>query len=215
MSGRTRRQDGGEGRRVGVGDDRMDATYFRDAAAFRRWLQKHHDSATELWVGFYRKGSGRTGISYPDAVDQALCFGWIDGVRKRVDDIRYVNRFSPRTAKSTWSLVNRRRVGELTRLGLMAPPGVAAFKARDPKRSARYSFENRPASLASELEKTFKSQRAAWAFWEALPPGFRRTVTWWIMSAVKEETRRARLAKVIADAARGRRAGLLSPSKKR
>jgi uncharacterized protein YdeI (YjbR/CyaY-like superfamily) len=192
----------------------MDVIHFRNAAAFRRWLQTHHNTATELWVGFYRKGCGKTGMAYPEAVDQALCFGWIDGVRKKVDDISYTNRFSPRTSKSIWSTINIRRVGELTKLGLMAAAGIAAFKARDPKRSGLYSFENRPTSLAPELEKTFKAQKTAWAFWEALPPGYRRTVTWWVMSAVKDETRRARLARVIEEAARGRRVGLLSPSKK-
>ena len=193
----------------------MDVVFFRNAAAFRGWLQKHHDRATEVWVGFYRKGCGRTGISYPEAVDQALCFGWIDGVRKKVDDISYTNRFSPRMRKSVWSTINIRRVGELTKLGLMAAPGLAAFNARDPKRSGLYSFENRPTSFAPELEKIFKAQKAAWAFWEALPPGYRRTVTWWVMSAVKEDTRRARLARVIEEAAGGRRVGLLSPSKKK
>jgi uncharacterized protein YdeI (YjbR/CyaY-like superfamily) len=193
----------------------MDAIYFRNAAEFRRWLQKHHDTATELWIGFYKKGSGKTGISYPEAVDQALCFGWIDGVRKKLDDVSYTNRFSPRTAKSVWSLINIRRVGELTKQGLMAPPGIAVFKARDPKRSGKYSFENRPTSLAPELERIFKAQKRAWAFWETLPPGYRRTVTWFVMSAVKDETRRSRLATVIEHAAAGRRLGFAAPSKKR
>jgi len=193
----------------------MDVIYFRHAAELRRWLQKRHGTATELWIGFYKKGCGQTGITYPEAVDQALCFGWIDGVRKKVDEISYTNRFSPRTAKSTWSLINIRRVGELTRLGVMAAPGLATFKARDPKRSLKYSFENRPASLAPELEKVFKAQKVAWKFWETLPPGYRRTVTWWVMSAVKDETRRARLATAIESAARGQRVGLLTPPKKR
>jgi uncharacterized protein YdeI (YjbR/CyaY-like superfamily) len=191
----------------------MDVRFFRNAAEFRQWLAKHHASATEVWVGFYRKGSGKTGISYKEALDEALCFGWIDGVRKRVDDVSYTNRFSPRTAKSIWSLVNIRRVGELMKQGLVAAPGIAAFKARDPKRSGMYSFENRPTSFAPELEKVFRANRRAWAFWEAQPPGRRRTVTWWVMSAIKDETRRSRLAAVIEASAEGRPVGLLAPSR--
>lgn len=193
----------------------MDVTHFRDAEAFRRWLEKHHDTADELWVGFYRKGCGKTGISYQEAVDQALCFGWIDGVRKKVDDISYTNRFSPRTGKSTWSLINIRRIGDLTKQGLMAAPGIAAFKSRDAKRSGLYSFENRPADLAPELEKIFKANKRAWTFWAALPPGHRRTATWWVMSAVKDETRRSRLAALIDASAQGRRLGMLAPSTKK
>ena len=192
----------------------MDVKHFRDAAAFRRWLEKYHDTAKELWIGFYRKGCGRTGMSYAEAVDQALCYGWIDGIRKRLDDISYTNRFTPRTPRSIWSAINIRRVGELTKLGLMAPSGAAAFKARDPKRSGLYSFENRPASFAPELEKVFKTNKAAWAFWEAQPPGYRRTITWFVMSAVKDETRRTRLAAVIDASARERRLGLAPAAKK-
>jgi uncharacterized protein YdeI (YjbR/CyaY-like superfamily) len=192
----------------------MDVTHFRNAAQFRRWLQKHHDTATELWVGFYRKGCGKMGMSYAEAVDQALCFGWIDGVRKKVDDISYTNRFSPRKPKSLWSAINIRRVGELTKVGLMAAPGIAVFKARDPERSGRYSFENRPTSFAPELEKLFRANKAAWMFWEAQPPGYRRTVTWWVMSAVKDETRCSRLARLINDMARGRRLGLMESKNK-
>jgi len=183
----------------------MDVKHFRTAADFRRWLEKHHDTAPDLWIGFYRKGCGKTGMSYPEALDQALCFGWIDGVRKKIDDISYANRFSRRTARSVWSLVNIRRVTELTEMGLMAPPGIAAFEARDPKRSGMYSFENRPKSLTPELEKIFRKNKEAWTFWEAQPPGYRRTMTWYVMSAVKDETRRVRLATVIEQSAQGRR----------
>jgi uncharacterized protein YdeI (YjbR/CyaY-like superfamily) len=192
----------------------MKAAHFRNAAEFRRWLEKHHDTATELWVGFYRQGCGKTGMSYAEAVDQALCYGWIDGIRKKVDAISYTNRFTPRTARSIWSLINIRRVGELAKLGLMAAAGTAVFEARDLKRSGTYSFENRPTSLAPPLEKVFKSNKPAWAFWQAQPPGYRRTSTWWVMSAVKDETRRSRLATLIDESARGRRLGMLSPTKR-
>jgi uncharacterized protein YdeI (YjbR/CyaY-like superfamily) len=193
----------------------MKVTQFRDATALRQWLEQHHATAKELWVGFYRKGCGGTGVTYPEALDQALCFGWIDGIRKKVDEISYTNRFSPRTAKSVWSLVNIRRVGELTKLGLMAAPGIAAFNARDPKRSGLYSFENRPTSLTPELEKTFKARKRAWAFWEAQPPGYRRMMTWFVMSAVKDETRRSRLATLVEACAANRRLEAMAPAKRK
>jgi uncharacterized protein YdeI (YjbR/CyaY-like superfamily) len=193
----------------------MDVIHFTSGAAFRKWLQKHHATAKEVWVGFYRKESGKSGITYSEALDQALCFGWIDGVRKKVDEESYTNRFSPRTSRSVWSLINIRRVGELTKLGLMAAPGIATFEARDVKRSGVYSFENRPQSLPPELERVFKANKAAWTFFQSLPPGHRRTVTWYVVSAVKDETRRARLAKLIEASAQGKRLGLLtSPAKK-
>jgi len=189
----------------------MEVKFFRSAEDFREWLDRHHGSATELWVGFYKKESGRVGMSYPEAVDQGLCFGWIDGVRKKVDAISYTNRFSPRRPKSIWSLVNIRRVGELTRQGLMTAAGLAAFRARDAKRSGMYSFENRPRSLEPALEKIFRARKRAWTFFQTQPPGYRRLATWWVMSAVKDETRRARLAKLISDSAEGRRLAALAP----
>ena len=192
----------------------MDVVHFRSAAEFRRWLQKHHDSATELWVGFYNKASGKGGITYAEAVDQALCFGWIDGVRKKIDAASYVNRFSPRKAKSNWSTINIRRVGELIELGMIAAPGLAVFKARDAKRSGVYSFENRPQSLSPRLEKIFKSNAAAWTFFSAQPPGYRRTAIWFVMSAKQEETRDRRLARLIDDSAHGRRLAVITSPKK-
>jgi uncharacterized protein YdeI (YjbR/CyaY-like superfamily) len=192
----------------------VSVTHFRTAAEFRRWLQKNHGTAREVWVGFYRKGCGKTGMSYPEAVDQALCFGWIDGVRKKIDEFSYTNRFSPRTAKSTWSLVNIRRVKDLEALGLMAAPGRAAFEGRDAKRSGTYSFENRPASLPGALQKIFMAKKDAWAFFMSQPPGYRRVAIWWVISAVKDDTRRRRLATLIDDSARGRRLGLLTPASK-
>ncbi len=191
----------------------MDVRHFKDAPAFRRWLERNHGREKEVWVGFYRKDSGRSGLTYKEALDQALCFGWIDGVRKKVDEASYAQRFSPRTARSTWSLVNIRRVGELTTMGLMAPPGIKAFEARDPARSGIYSFENRPQDLPAELERRFRKDRAAWAFFEAQPPGYRRTAIWFVMSAKKEETRLKRLAVLMDDSAHGRRLGMLAPGR--
>ena len=192
----------------------MDVRHFTDAAAFRRWLERNHGREKEIWVGFYRKDSGRGGLTYREALDQALCFGWIDGVRKKVDEATYVQRFSPRQRKSTWSLVNVRRVDELKALGLMAPAGLAAFEARDAARSGLYSFENRPRELPPAYARRFRADRAAWAFFRAQPPGYRRTAIWWIVSAKKEETRLKRLAVLMDDSARGRRLGLLTPGRK-
>jgi uncharacterized protein YdeI (YjbR/CyaY-like superfamily) len=179
--------------------------FFRSAAQFRRWLDKHHGSAAEVWVGLYKKASGKGGISYPEAVDQALCYGWIDGVRKRVDDDSYMQRFSPRRAASIWSAVNIKRVGELTRLGMMHASGAAVFKKRDRARAGLYSFENRPEALAPALERRFRANAKAWAFFEAQPPGYRRVMIFWIMSARQEPTRERRLALLIEASQEGRR----------
>jgi uncharacterized protein YdeI (YjbR/CyaY-like superfamily) len=193
----------------------MDVVHFKSAAEFRRWLQKNHDREKEVWVGFYRKESGRGGITYKEALDQALCFGWIDGIRKKVDEESYTNRFTPRSAKSVWSLINIKRVGELTKLGLMAAPGLAAFKSRDPKRSGIYSFENRPKTLTRELERALRANKAAYDFFCAQPPGYRRLATWFVMSAKKDETRRVRLDRLIDDCAHGRRLGIMTASPKK
>lgn len=192
----------------------MEVIFFRTAVEFRRWLEKHHATATELWVGFYRKDAGRAGVTYAEALDQALCFGWIDGVRRKVDDESYTNRFTPRKPRSAWSLVNVRRVEALRKLGQMAAPGLAAFRSRDAKRTGIHSFENRPASLPAALAKVFRADPEAWAFFQAQPPGYRRTATWWVISAAKEETRLKRLATLIDDSKHGRRLAMLSPSKK-
>ena len=188
----------------------MTPVFFRSASAFRRWLEKHHDAATELWVGFYKKHSGKRGISYQEAVDQALCYGWIDGIKKRVDDDGFTHRFSPRRAKSVWSAINSRRVKELQRLGLMMPAGVAAFERRDPARSGIYSFENPVASLPPLLERQFKASPKAWAFFHAQPPGYRRVAVFWVMSAKRDETRTRRLAQLVDASERQVRVGAIS-----
>ena len=192
----------------------MEIRHFKDSAAFRRWLERNHGRATEIWVGFYRKASGRGGLTYREALDQALCFGWIDGIRKKVDEASYTQRFTPRTARSVWSQVNIRRVGELTKLGLMAPSGTKVFEARDPARSGIYSFENRPKKLPPELERRFRNDRAAWEFFQAQPPGYRRIAIWFVMSAKRDETRLKRLAVLMDDSAHGRRLGIMQPARK-
>jgi uncharacterized protein YdeI (YjbR/CyaY-like superfamily) len=179
--------------------------FFSSADDLRRWLDRHHATETELWVGFYRKASRKKGVSYPEAVDLALCYGWIDGVRKRVDDDGYSNRFSPRTAKSIWSAINIKRVGELTRLGRMHPRGLEVFQNRDRSRAGLYSFENRPKTLAPALARTFRANRQAWTFFQAQPPGYRRLVIFMIMSAKQAATRERRLARAIDASEKGRR----------
>lgn len=185
-------------------------TFFAAPAHFRRWLARHHASERELWVGFHKKGSGRPSLTWPQSVDEALCFGWIDGIRKTIDEDSYTIRFTPRRRGSNWSAVNMRRAQELIRDGRMQPSGLAAFEARDPAKSGVYSFESRKdVRLDSSLQAQFKRNAAAWRFFESQPPGYRRTAIFWIMSARKEETRTRRLAALMQDCAAGRRIGLL------
>ena len=183
----------------------MRARYFVSPAEFRRWLAAHHATARELLVGFYKKASGKPGISYKDAVDEALCFGWIDGIKKRVDEHRYTHRFTPRTSGSTWSLINAQRVGELTALERMAAPGLEAFRRRDPKKTGIYSFENRPSTFDAALARAFRADAGAWKFFRAQPPGYQRLMTFWVMSAKQQETRQRRLAALVKSSAEGKR----------
>ena len=183
----------------------MSAIYFESADAFRAWLAENHETATELLVGFWKVGSGQPSLTWPEAVDQALCFGWIDGVRRGVDEQRYTIRFSPRRRGSTWSNVNVAKVERLLAAGLMAPAGIKAWEERDPAKTGIYSFENERQPLAPEYERVLRSDEAAWAFWERQPPSYRRMATYWIMSAKQEATRQRRLARVVADSAAGKR----------
>jgi uncharacterized protein YdeI (YjbR/CyaY-like superfamily) len=187
----------------------MSIVHFGSASEFRQWLAASHSTAAELWVGFYKTASGRRGIAYSEAVDEALCFGWIDGLRRKVDRDRYTNRFTPRKKRSTWSLVNVRNAERLIAGGRMHAAGIRAFEARDEKRTGVYSFEKRPERLPAPLERIFRADKAAWAHWMEQPPGYRRTAAWWVISAVREETRRTRLAKVMGASAKGVRMGLL------
>jgi uncharacterized protein YdeI (YjbR/CyaY-like superfamily) len=179
--------------------------YFESPAEFRKWLAAHHATAEELLVGFHKKGSGTPSITWPESVDQALCFGWIDGVRKRVDDTRYTIRFTPRRKRSTWSLINVNRVKELIAQKLMKPAGVKAFEAREEKKTGIYAYENRPTELDEAYAKTFRRDEAAWAFFQAQPPSYRKMASWWVTSAKQEETRRKRLARLMADSAARKR----------
>jgi uncharacterized protein YdeI (YjbR/CyaY-like superfamily) len=178
-------------------------SFFRSAAAFRRWLAAHHSTAAELLVGFHHRSSGKGGITYPEARDEALCFGWIDGVRRNFDDTSYVIRFTPRKAGSNWSAVNIARVRSLTAAGRMRPSGLQKFRARP--RKQEYSYEARPQKLTAPYLKRLQASAKAWAFFASQPPWVRRTATHWIMTARREATRLSRLAALIAAAERGER----------
>jgi len=185
----------------------VDPTFFATPAAWRAWLDEHHATEPELLVGFYKKGSGRPSITWPESVDEALCYGWIDGVRRSLGDEAYTIRFTPRKKRSVWSNVNIRRVGELTREGRMRPAGVAAFEARTGERSGVYSFEqeDRDRIVFDEAQaREFRADAGAWDYFQSCPPWYRRTATWWVISAKKEETRARRLATLIAESAAGR-----------
>jgi uncharacterized protein YdeI (YjbR/CyaY-like superfamily) len=172
------------------------------AEAFREWLQAHHADTGECWVGYHKKDSGKPSITYPESVDEALCFGWIDGVRKSIDATSYAVRFTPRRPNSVWSAVNLGKVKELIARGHMRPAGMKVYEARDPKKANLYSFETRR-GLGPAEEKVFRRNAKAWAWFEAQPPFYRRTCGWWVVSAKKEETRARRLASLIDCSARG------------
>ena len=188
----------------------MEVIYFDSASEFREWLRENHDKATELWVGFYKKGSGEEGITYAEAVDQALCFGWIDGIRKSVDEKSYTNRFTPRKPRSNWSAVNIKRVGELKALRLMEPQGLKAFEGRDEERAGLYSYEARERGLDDAYREQFRANEKAWAFFEAQPPGYRKLASWWVLSAKRDETRQKRLAALMEASEEGRRVGAVT-----
>ena len=181
----------------------MDVTFFESPSGFRTWLEQNHDATQELWVGFYKKSSGKPSITWPEAVDEALCFGWIDGVRKSIDESSYTIRFTPRKAGSIWSAVNIKRVGELSQLGLMQPEGLKAFEKRVGKKSGLYSYEN-AAELDEAYEQQFRANKKAWDFFQARPASYRRAAIWWVVIAKKEETKLKRLATLIEDSEHGR-----------
>jgi uncharacterized protein YdeI (YjbR/CyaY-like superfamily) len=183
----------------------MQPRFFKTAAEWRAWLEKNHGAATEVWLGLRKKNSGLPSVTYRQAVDAALCFGWIDGIARGIDDKSYMQRFTPRTKRSTWSAANIARIGELKALGLMHPAGLAAFEQRDPERTNLYSFEQKSIVFDGPEEKAFRADSGAWAFFQEQPPGYRRQATWWVKSAKKDETRQKRLATLIQDSSAGRR----------
>jgi uncharacterized protein YdeI (YjbR/CyaY-like superfamily) len=179
--------------------------FFKTPAAFRAWLEKNHATARELLVGFHKTRSGTPSISWPESVDAALCFGWIDGVRRRIDERRYSIRFTPRKAESYWSAVNTRRALELIDAGQMRPAGRAAFDRRDRKKTRQYLYEREHAALTPTYEQMFRKDQAAWTFFCAQPPGYRRLATLLVTTAKQEETRLRRLDTIITHSARGMR----------
>ena len=183
--------------------------FFKNPAAFRAWLQKHHRTETELWVGYWKKATGRPSLTWQESVDEALCFGWIDGIRKSIDADSYTNRFTPRRRGSVWSAVNERRAAELLKAGRMRAAGKKAFEARDRAKTVVYVYELDPPLLAS-----FKAHRAAWSFFEAQPPGYRKRLIWRVMSAKQHATRVRRLEEVIAMCAAGHRFEMMPPARK-
>ena len=190
-------------------------TYFKSAFAFRSWLEVNHARVSELWVGFFKKDSGKGGLTYTEAVDEALCFGWIDGLKKRVDDLSYTHRFTPRKPRSNWSRINIQKVERLKKAGRMTPAGLKAYATRVPERSGVYSFENAPRELAAEEESRFQAEAIAWDFFQRQPPGYRRLAIWWVSSAKKPETRARRLDQLIAESRNGHRLGQVTGSKKK
>ncbi|CAA9586579.1 MAG: hypothetical protein AVDCRST_MAG87-4030 [uncultured Thermomicrobiales bacterium] len=183
--------------------------FFEDGEAFRVWLAEHHDSATELWVGIHKKASGNASLVWAEAVDEALCYGWIDGLTKRIDDLSYKIRFTPRKPRSTWSVVNLKRVPELIAEGRMRESGLRAYERRTDARSAIYAHEQAEIELDPAMRRLFQANAPAWAFFESAPPSYRRAATWWVISAKREETRQRRLRTLIDDSAQGRWIALL------
>jgi len=190
------------------------ARFFRSADEFRSWLQKNHDRASELLVGFWKKSSGKPSMTYAEALDEALCFGWIDGVRGG-GEASHTIRFTPRKAKSKWSAINVKHVKRLIAAIRVLPAGLKAFEARSEKAGLNYSYETRR-PLDTQLKAKFTANKKAWTFFTAQPPGYQRLATWWVMNATREETRLRRLALLIADSQSGRRlAALTSPGKRK
>jgi uncharacterized protein YdeI (YjbR/CyaY-like superfamily) len=180
----------------------MNARHFKTQQSFGAWLERNHDKATELYVGFHKKHTGTPSITYREALDEALCFGWIDGVRKSIDANSFAQRFSPRRPGGVWSLANINRVHELKKLGRMHPAGLKAFENHDLAKARTHAETRGNVPFDTAAEKRFRANNKAWAFFEAQPAGYRRIATWWVMSAKKQETRDRRLTTLIDDSAK-------------
>ena len=188
----------------------MKPMFFSTPAEFRTWLERNHDSASELLIGFHKKASGKKSITYAEALDEALCFGWIDGVRKKLNETSYVQRFTPRKPRSIWSNINVNHVERLKKEGRMHAAGLEAYERRDPQRTGIYSFENRPRELSPAYEKKFRANKKAWEFFQAQPTYYKNLLIFRTMSAKKEETQLRRLEQLIEVSAKGQRLGLPS-----
>jgi len=188
-------------------------TFFQTPAAFRKWLEQHHANQDVLWVGYYKKGSGKQSITWPESVDQALCYGWIDGVRKTIDEHSYTIRFTPRKPGSVWSSINIKRAQALIKQGQMQPAGHKAFQARKENKSGIYSYEQRSVDLPEPYNRLLRKNKAAWSFFQLQPAYYRKVVCWWIVSAKKEETRLKRLEQLMACSVQGQRLPGFKPGK--
>jgi len=183
----------------------MALVFFANSAEFRKWLEENHRTETELIVGYYKVGTKKPSMSWSESVDEAICFGWIDGIRKSIDEESYCNRFTPRNPKSNWSAINIKKVEELIRQGKMMPAGLAAFEKRTEARSGVYSYENRTEQFPSELELRFRENTAAWEFFQRQSPSYKKTVIYYVMSAKQETTRFLRLDKLRLACSEGKR----------
>lgn len=175
----------------------MKVKHFSSQSDFRKWLERNHNKKTELYVGFHKVKTGKPSMNWSQSVDQALCFGWIDGIRKSIDTESYCIRFTPRKLSSNWSEINLKKVDELTKQGLMMESGLEIYRNRKEEKTKIYSFENRPKKFSEEIENKFKANKDAWDIFNKKPPSFRKMMTFWIMSAKQEKTRYARLEKLI------------------
>ena len=176
----------------------MQPTFFEDSLRFRAWLEVNHSTATELIVGFRKVGTGQPSMTWSESVDEALCFGWIDGVRKRIDDESYLIRFTPRRSSSIWSLANVAKVEQLTAQGRMRVPGIAAYEAKSAKKTGIYAFERaQPAELTAAEKREFKKSKTAWLYFEAAAPSYRKVITHWVVSAKQAATRERRFAQLV------------------
>jgi uncharacterized protein YdeI (YjbR/CyaY-like superfamily) len=183
----------------------LEPVFFASPSKLQAWFQNHGATEPELWIGFYKKGSGRPSITWPESVDEALCVGWIDGIRRRIDVERYAIRFTPRRRGSVWSVINIKRVRVLSNEKRMQAAGLAAFARRRANKSGIYSYEQRAEQLPEPYAAEIRRNRKAWQFFQAQPPSYRKAIGWWIVSAKQEETRQKRLARLVAESGRGRR----------
>jgi uncharacterized protein YdeI (YjbR/CyaY-like superfamily) len=192
----------------------MKPTFFPTPTVFREWLEQNHAKADALWVGYYKKGSGKPSMTWPESVDEALCYGWIDGIRKSIDGVRYTIRFTPRKRGSVWSSVNIKRAQALIKQGHMQPSGLKAYQARRENKSGIYSYEQRRVDLEEPYNRLLKKNETAWSFFQTQTASYRRAISWWIISAKKEETRLLRLEKLIEYSVQGLRLPEFAPGKR-
>jgi len=182
-----------------------DVKFFKTKAELRKWFEKNHEKLDEQWIGFWKKGSGKPSVTWPEVVDVALCFGWIDGIVKTIDADSYRQRLTPRRPRSIWSAINIKRVGDLIESGEMTPAGMAAFEKREESRSAIYTYEKEPVELSDEFLAKFKKNKKAWAFFQIQPAGYQRLAKFWVMTAKQNTTRLRRMETLISDSEAGLR----------